>query len=308
MLGRGRVSLWVIEASWCVVEASWCIVEIVWIVELRLSVRMLSVDIEVSSRSPIFTIFPLGENDTQMCFELFSELCETCGMSSGLRPLRALVRAGDKTSGDTRSWYMISGDAKSWVLDCSAYIHYLGGVVGLATDVEDQQQHHHLQPFMCEIDRATRGKLGDKNADETWEIIESLALYDKEGWNDSKDLVKPAKVILTSLNTPRTLDRRLLELEDQINFLLKGPQPKSFTFWERISPYPQPQVLETTFEARVRDYMAAHTETMDRLSRAMRSAMSNANPNPLLRDRNSEPPTDSTIAKEHDNAAPRSPR
>ncbi|GJX14961.1 hypothetical protein Tco_0206719 [Tanacetum coccineum] len=37
--------------------------------------------------------------------------------------LRALVRAGDKTSGDARSWYMISEDAKSWVLDCSAYIH-----------------------------------------------------------------------------------------------------------------------------------------------------------------------------------------
>ncbi|GJZ13853.1 hypothetical protein Tco_0549083 [Tanacetum coccineum] len=28
--------------------------------------------------------------------------------------LRALVHAGDKTSGDARSWYMISEDAKSW--------------------------------------------------------------------------------------------------------------------------------------------------------------------------------------------------
>ncbi|GJX52085.1 putative reverse transcriptase domain-containing protein [Tanacetum coccineum] len=28
---------------------------------------------------------------------------------------RAVVHAGDKTSGDVRSWYMISGDAKSWV-------------------------------------------------------------------------------------------------------------------------------------------------------------------------------------------------
>ncbi|GJY66623.1 hypothetical protein Tco_0468861 [Tanacetum coccineum] len=37
--------------------------------------------------------------------------------------LRALVRAGDKTSEDARSWYKINGDAKSWVIDCSAYIH-----------------------------------------------------------------------------------------------------------------------------------------------------------------------------------------
>ncbi|GJY38079.1 hypothetical protein Tco_0424443 [Tanacetum coccineum] len=41
----------------------------------------------------------------------------------GVATLRALVRAGDKTSEDVRSWYMISRDAKSWVLDCSAYIH-----------------------------------------------------------------------------------------------------------------------------------------------------------------------------------------
>ncbi|GJW72646.1 hypothetical protein Tco_0129563 [Tanacetum coccineum] len=46
-----------------------------------------------------------------------------CGMSFGVATLRALVHAGDKTSRDTRSWYMISRDAKSWVRDCSAYIH-----------------------------------------------------------------------------------------------------------------------------------------------------------------------------------------
>ncbi|GJW95325.1 hypothetical protein Tco_0174997 [Tanacetum coccineum] len=62
----------------------------------------------------------------------------------------------------------------------------------------------------CEIDRAAGGKLRNKNADESWEIIENLALYDHEG------------------------------------------------------PSPQPQALNTTFEARVRDYMAAHTERMER--------------------------------------------
>ncbi|GKF89082.1 hypothetical protein Tco_0263045, partial [Tanacetum coccineum] len=30
---------------------------------------------------------------------------------------RAMVHAGNKTSGDARSWYMISGDAKSRVCD-----------------------------------------------------------------------------------------------------------------------------------------------------------------------------------------------
>ncbi|GJX25122.1 zinc finger, CCHC-type containing protein, partial [Tanacetum coccineum] len=61
----------------------------------------------------------------------------------------------------------------------------------------------------CEIDHATDGKLRNNNADESWEIIKNLVLYDHEG------------------------------------------------------PNPQPQALGTTFEARVRDYMAAHTERME---------------------------------------------
>ncbi|GJY03657.1 hypothetical protein Tco_0369597 [Tanacetum coccineum] len=92
------------------------------------------------------------------------------------------------------------------------------------------------------------------------------------------------------------LDCRLLELEDQIKFLPKEPQTtprtsstyvpqayteaissnlypqnvdepprqNTFTFCERIRPSPQPQALETSFEARVRDYMAAHTKRMER--------------------------------------------
>ncbi|GJR45815.1 hypothetical protein Tco_1313918 [Tanacetum coccineum] len=74
----------------------------------------------------------------------------------------------------------------------------------------------------CEIDRAAAGKLRNKNADESWEIIENLDLYDHEGWNDSKDSVKPVKAISTPQGTSKTPDRRLLELEDQIKFLLKG--------------------------------------------------------------------------------------
>ncbi|GJS41044.1 zinc finger, CCHC-type containing protein [Tanacetum coccineum] len=153
----------------------------------------------------------------------------------------------------------------------------------------------------CEIDRAAGGKLGNKNADESWEIIKNLALYDHEGWDDTKEFVKPVKAIATPQGIPKTPDRRLLELEDQINFLLKGSRPaplsssthnpqayvnaayssshpknqnespilNSFAFRERTCPTPQPQALETTFEARVRDYMAAHTERMERFENAI---------------------------------------
>ncbi|GJZ02417.1 zinc finger, CCHC-type containing protein [Tanacetum coccineum] len=74
----------------------------------------------------------------------------------------------------------------------------------------------------CEINHATGGKLRNKNADESWEIIKNLALYDHEGWNEIKEFAKPVKAISTPQGTSKTPDRRLLELEDQINFLLKG--------------------------------------------------------------------------------------
>ncbi|GKD49876.1 hypothetical protein Tco_1278852, partial [Tanacetum coccineum] len=55
----------------------------------------------------------------------------------------------------------------------------------------------------CEIDHAAGGKLRNKNADESWEIIKNLALYDHERWNDSKDFVKPVKAISTSQSTSK---------------------------------------------------------------------------------------------------------
>ncbi|GJY25957.1 hypothetical protein Tco_0400683 [Tanacetum coccineum] len=84
-----------------------------------------------------------------------------------------------------------------------------------------------MDSFQCKIDHVSGGKLRDKNADESWKIIENLALYDHERWNDSKDFVKSVKAISISQGTSKTPDRRILELEDQINFLLKGPRPTS---------------------------------------------------------------------------------
>ncbi|GJU75554.1 MAK10-like protein [Tanacetum coccineum] len=47
------------------------------------------------------------------------------------------------------------------------------------------------------------------------------------------------------------------------------PKLNSFAFRERTGPSPQPQALGTTFEARVRDYMAAYTERMERFENAI---------------------------------------
>ncbi|GJT27777.1 MAK10-like protein [Tanacetum coccineum] len=124
----------------------------------------------------------------------------------------------------------------------------------------------------CEIDHAAGGKIRNKNPDESWEIIENLAFYDHEGWNDAKEFVKPVKAISTPQPTSKMPDRRLLKLEGQINFLLKGsrptPKPSSThvpqAYAEPVYSNPRSHRLGTTFKARVRDYMAAQTKRMER--------------------------------------------
>ncbi|GJT80722.1 hypothetical protein Tco_1055064 [Tanacetum coccineum] len=50
---------------------------------------------------------------------------------------------------------------------------------------------------VCKIDRTVGGKLCNKNTDESWEIIKNLALYDNEGWDETKEFVKPIKAVAT---------------------------------------------------------------------------------------------------------------
>ncbi|GJU46268.1 hypothetical protein Tco_1203534 [Tanacetum coccineum] len=45
------------------------------------------------------------------------------------------------------------------------------------------------------IDQSTGGKLRDRNARDSWALLEDLALYDNESLNDPRDLAKLVKAI-----------------------------------------------------------------------------------------------------------------
>ncbi|GJV14228.1 zinc finger, CCHC-type containing protein [Tanacetum coccineum] len=77
------------------------------------------------------------------------------------------------------------------------------------------------------IDQAVDGKLRDKNDKESWALSEDLVLYDNESWNDPRDFAKPVKAISLPEDAPKTSDRRLLEHEDQTNYLMKGTKASS---------------------------------------------------------------------------------
>ncbi|GJS35118.1 hypothetical protein Tco_0533500 [Tanacetum coccineum] len=78
------------------------------------------------------------------------------------------------------------------------------------------------------IDQAAGGKLQAKNAEESWALLEDLALYDNESWNDPRDFAKPVKEISLPQDVPSTSDRRLIELENQVQRLMEAhlaPKP-----------------------------------------------------------------------------------
>ncbi|GJZ67039.1 zinc finger, CCHC-type containing protein [Tanacetum coccineum] len=69
------------------------------------------------------------------------------------------------------------------------------------------------------IDQSAGGKLRDRNAKESWALLEDLALYDNESWNDPRDFAKPVKAISLLQDVPSTFDRRLVELENQVSLM-----------------------------------------------------------------------------------------
>ncbi|GKE27816.1 hypothetical protein Tco_1443200 [Tanacetum coccineum] len=72
------------------------------------------------------------------------------------------------------------------------------------------------------IDQADGGKLHDKNTEESWALLKDLALYDNESWNDPRDFAKPVKAISLPQDVPSTSDRRLIELQNQVQRLMEG--------------------------------------------------------------------------------------
>ncbi|GKD44726.1 MAK10-like protein, partial [Tanacetum coccineum] len=76
--------------------------------------------------------------------------------------------------------------------------------------------YDHVNPITRRtIDQSADGKLRDLNPEESWEILEDLSLYENESWNDPKDIALPQDV-------PSTSDRRLIELENQVQHLMEA--------------------------------------------------------------------------------------
>ncbi|GKF00458.1 hypothetical protein Tco_0023808, partial [Tanacetum coccineum] len=72
------------------------------------------------------------------------------------------------------------------------------------------------------IDQSAGGKLRDRNAEESWALLEDLVLYDNESWNDPRDFAKQVKAISLPYDVPSTSGHRLIKLENQVQCLMEA--------------------------------------------------------------------------------------
>ncbi|GKE77336.1 MAK10-like protein, partial [Tanacetum coccineum] len=83
--------------------------------------------------------------------------------------------------------------------------------------------YDHVNPVTRRtIDQSSDCKLRDRNTKESWALLEDLALYDNESWNDPRDFAKPVKTISLPQDVPSISDRRLIELENQVQCLMEA--------------------------------------------------------------------------------------
>ncbi|GKE32360.1 MAK10-like protein [Tanacetum coccineum] len=83
--------------------------------------------------------------------------------------------------------------------------------------------YDHLNPATRRtINQSVSGKLHDKNAKESWALIEDLTLFDNESWNDPRDFAKPVKEISLPQHVSRISDHHLIELENQVQRLIEA--------------------------------------------------------------------------------------
>ncbi|GJZ16051.1 putative reverse transcriptase domain-containing protein [Tanacetum coccineum] len=115
---------------------------------------------------------------------------------------------------------------------------HTGGSSSTFTVAAVQIFYDHVNPATRRtIDQAAGGKLRDKNGEESWALLEDLAFYENESWNEPRDFAKPVKAISLPQYVPSTSDRHVIELENQVQRLMKArlaPNHPYETKFERV--------------------------------------------------------------------------
>ncbi|GKA09687.1 hypothetical protein Tco_0689120 [Tanacetum coccineum] len=120
-----------------------------------------------------------------------------------------------------------------------------------------------------------------KKCEESWALIEDLALYDNESCNDPRDFAKPIKAISLPHDVPNTSDCHLIELENQVQRLMEA----------YLAPKPSIQVNKiaysyarlSKFEADFKQQQSEITIKIDTFLKAINDRMMGALPSDMVK-------------------------
>ncbi|GKA97026.1 hypothetical protein Tco_0824920 [Tanacetum coccineum] len=107
---------------------------------------------------------------------------------------------------------------------------FLKLVDSLDLDGENRERTRPLQIFYDHVNpvirrtiyQSTDGKLRDRIAEESYALLDDLALYYNESWNDPRNFAKTVKAISLPQDFLSTSDRRLIELKNQVQLLMEA--------------------------------------------------------------------------------------
>ncbi|GKE23039.1 MAK10-like protein, partial [Tanacetum coccineum] len=143
------------------------------------------------------------------------------------------------------------------------------------------------------IDQSAGGKLRDLNAEESWALLEDLALYDNESLNDPRDFAKPVKAIALPQDVPSTSDRRLIELENQIcsgphdtQYCMEDPE-QAFVKYASSRTNEAGDARLSTFEADFKRQQGEMTNKIDTVLKAITDQIAGTLPSDTIE---TEPP------------------
>ncbi|GJX09026.1 hypothetical protein Tco_0198885 [Tanacetum coccineum] len=86
------------------------------------------------------------------------------------------------------------------------------------------------------LQKSAGGKLRDRNTEESWALLEDLALYDNESWNNPRDFSKPVTEISLPHGVPSTSELHLTEIENQVQRLMEAHlAPKQLVHVNKIA-------------------------------------------------------------------------
>lgn len=131
---------------------------------------------------------------------------------------------------------------------------------------------------------------------ESWEIIDELAFFGSDSWEDSHDETTVVMAISSPEKVPHLSEENLCELEKRVEYLIEkrmtpsspiratvnsilnnkpAPLAKSplrenaESFRRNAQPFPTPPHLSSKFESRMREYMSAHSERSAKFEEAV---------------------------------------